>query len=165
MTDFTTKNMKKITDEAKIDFHIKIGDKKSLYNVRRRFEQVIRVKLRESQNTSEVFQDFIVLFDEFADVRECQKTPTCHYQARSDNLRRHELTCTDQQVCIEKQVAYGIDRTPVKSMIELGILPQEAASFRKTFVTSYDIEAVEDMSGNWIKISTGHFPDFRKNPG
>lgn len=60
------------------------------------------------------------------------------------NLTRHEITCTDVQKIVDQQVAYGTDQTPIRRLIELRLLPEEASQFRKLFFTSYDIECFEN---------------------
>ena len=41
-------------------------------------------------------------------------------------------------------MAYGKDETPIKRLIDMGLLPPEASSFRKDFFTCYDIESLEN---------------------
>ena len=118
---------------------------KPVYNVKPRFEKSIFVSVDREITSTEVIRDFEVLEKE-SELKMCSKTPSCKYtSSHGPNLRRHEATCTSEQQVITQQKDYGSDKATIKRLMELGYLPEEAAQYRKTFFTCFDIESLENL--------------------
>ena len=141
--NFQLANAQELANQFGIDIHISIRNK-TLYNVKRRYAKCFWLKLRFNQDESRIFTNFEVHFEAPKENFVCQKTFGCTYATnRMSNIKRHEQICTSEQTIVDKQVAYGIDQTPIKRLIDLGYLPLEAENFRKTFFTTFDIECFE----------------------
>ena len=143
MIDFMFSNLIQIKKEIKTDIQIlQCGE--IIYNVKKKFQKCLWIELRDDQSENQIIRNFILHLKPFTAKRQCSKTATCQYSGRINNLRRHEQTCTDEQVIIDQQVDYGTDKTTIKYLVDLGYLPMEALKFRKNFVTTFDIESLED---------------------
>ena len=143
--EFNILNLQEISRLTKTDFHVIQGEK-TIYNVRPKYEKKIMIRLNQT-SIDETFLNFEVVFNSKAIQKQCSKTLDCYYTARSDNLKRHEKICTNEQQIIDQQVAYGEDKSLILELVNLGYLPTEALQFRKRFFTAYDIETVENFEG------------------
>ena len=149
MVDFTLTNIRQIS--KKIERNIIIHQENSqqpLYDVKSKFEKQINISVKNFPDVDESIFDFRLDLKPPKIISRCQKTPGCSYTSpHLPNLRRHELICTDQQITVEQQVEYGIDKTTIKKLYDLGFLPEEALEFRKTFFTTFDCESLESFEG------------------
>ena len=143
MIDFMFTNLIQIKKEIQADIQILQHDE-IIYNVKKKHQKCLWIELRDDQNENQIIRNFILHLKPFTEKRQCSKTDGCRYSGRINNLRRHERICTDQQTIIDQQVEYGTDKTTIKHLVDLGYLPDEALQFRKNFVTTYDIECLED---------------------
>ena len=147
MIDFCLGNIQKIKTTIKRDITIyRVGNFiQPLYDsIRKKYEKNLFFVVADDEV---IFKDFTIHFQDVRATLICRKTETCQYVARDmPMLRRHEKICTDQQAITNQLVHYGDDKTIVKRLVDLNHLPQESLNFRKTFITTYDIEALEDLS-------------------
>ena len=145
MIDLTMQNLKEIKQKLKCDFEM-IFNGRIFYNVKHKYESTIRIELLQPPSNDEIIRNFKLHFQPFPTKHVCRKTYSCEYIGRDPvTLRRHEKTCTDEQITISQQIEYGIDRTVIKRLVELGYLPEEALSYRKSFITTFDIESLENL--------------------
>ena len=146
MLDFSLANIQKIKSSIKRDIVIyRRGNFiQPLYDsIRKKYEKCLFFVVT---NDDLILKNFEIHFEDVRAPLICRKTESCQYIASTpQNLRRHERSCTDQQVMTSQLVHYGDDKTVIKRLVDLNHLPQEALNFRKTFVTAYDIEALEDL--------------------
>ena len=146
-SDFSIQNIHKIEEE--ISTNIKIiyrrDPDRPIYNVKPRFTKSIWISLNDDVEPNQIIRDFEVLNSVELPLS-CGITSSCLYSGRRDNLKRHEKTCTDEQTTITQQKPYGKDSSTINRLIDLGHLPKEASTYRKTFFTSFDIESLEDKS-------------------
>ena len=151
MVDFTLKNLSKI--KSSIEHDVVIYRKGNLVqplyrNLRRKYEKCLFFVVDSDETGCKAFRDFELYREEIKEPVRCSKSEKCQYSGRDlAILRKHEAICTDQQVTIEKQVQYGDDKTVIRRLVELELLPSEALNYRKTFITAYDIESLEDLTG------------------
>ena len=148
MLDFSLKNISKIKEIVKCDFVIfREGNKHSpVYKVKNRFEEKIHIVINSDVSSDAVFRDFEVKFTEIKLIYMCQKTDSCQFTSEElCKMRRHKSSCTNVQQTVSTQVAYGEDKTPVKQLVDMKILPKEALQFRKTLFTTFDIECCENL--------------------
>ena len=143
MLDFTMQNLDRIKAHIKADFQLMFNGE-IFYNVKRKYELCIWIELKNPPDENEIIRNFALHFKPFQEKRLCTKSQACCYTGRSDNLARHEKTCTDEQLTISQQVDYGLDKTVIKRLFDLGYLPEEALRYRKEFITTFDIECLED---------------------
>ena len=145
MLDFCLENIQKIKSAIKRDIVIyQMGNFiQPLYDsLRKKYEKCLYFEV----SNGSIFKDFTIHFKDIRAPLVCRKTESCQYIATTmTKLRRHEETCTDQQAITSQLVHYGDDKTVIKRLVDLNHLPHEALSFRKTFFTTYDIEALEDL--------------------
>ena len=142
MLDFSLKNLSKIKSVIKRDIVIfRRGNHHTpLYKVRQKYDETLNFIIDESSQDTAVFKNFEVSFNKIETIHMCRKTESCNYTtAHLPHLQRHEKNCTDLQETVTQQVAYGNDKTPIKELVELGYLPEEALLYRKTFFTAFDI--------------------------
>ena len=148
MLDFSLRNISKIKEILECDFVIfREGNNNSpVYKVKNKYEEKIYIVIKSDVSSDAVFRDFEVKFTEIKVVHMCQKTDSCQFTSEELwRIRRHEKICTDIQETVTQQVPYGEDKTTVKQLVDMKILPQEALQFRKTLFTTYDIECCENL--------------------
>ena len=143
MLDFTMQNLDRIKAHIKADFQLMFNGE-IYYNVKRKYSSCIWIELKNPPDENEIMRNFVLHFKPFQEKRLCTKSQACCYTGRSDNLTRHEKTCNDEQLTISQQVDYGLDKTVIKRLFDLGYLPEEALRYRKDFITTFDIECLED---------------------
>lgn len=124
-----------------------IQSKKNVYKVKPKYEKTITLKIRPDCDPDETLEDFDVIFNHDEKSHSC-KTKNCFYSTtHKPTLQRHEKSCTGEQKIVDQQIAYGEDKTPILELVNLGYLPVEALNFRKSYITTYDIETVECKDG------------------
>ena len=142
MLDLTLANLSKIKTFIKRDIVIfRRGNYHTpLYKVRQKYEETLNFIIDENAQDNAVFKNFEVIFQKIETIHMCRKTESCNYTtAHLPHLKRHEKICSNVQETVTQQVAYGDDKTPIKELVELGYLPEEALLYRKTFFTAFDI--------------------------
>ena len=150
MLDFTLKNLPKIKKEIQCDIRIfRTGNlTKPIYKaLNEKYEKCLYFMVGSDELGVRPFRDFELHLEEINCLIRCRKTEKCKYTSTHlPTLRRHELTCCDVQSTVEKQDHYGDDKTVIHRLVKLGHLPSSALNFRKSFITSYDIESLEDIT-------------------
>ena len=87
--------------------------------------------------------------------------PNCNYSTfKKSNFDRHEEICEDYntQKILSEQKPFGTDMDTMTHLVNLGILPEEAVTFRKTTFWTYDIECIEDPTGAEGNVEAFHKP-------
>ena len=150
MSDFTLKNLPKIKNAIQCDIRIfRTGNlTQPIYKaMKEKFEKCLYFMVGSDELGSSPFQDFELHMEEIKCLVRCRKTASCSYTSTHlPNLIRHEASCSDIQVTVEKQVQYRDDKTVIQRLFKLGHLPLEALNFRKSFISTYDIESYEDIT-------------------
>ena len=75
----------------------------------------------------------------------CSKTQSCLFEVhnRTNNIHRHESTCSDETKVETKQRNYGLRKTPLTDAIDAGFLPEHMIEYRHDWLATYDIESIE----------------------
>ena len=79
----------------------------------------------------------------------CRVSQNCSYQtSHLGNFKRHVEKCAEisKQKIEGKLKPYGVESNIVTQLVDLGYLPTEAKTFRKTFFCAFDIESLEDKT-------------------
>ena len=149
MLDFNITNLRKIIEKIQRNIIIYQGDSQQpLYNVKSNFEKTLYVTVESFLDENDLIFDFLLKLGPNTTEIRCRKTPECSFSTnRLRNLRRHEATCTNVQTTVEQQVEYGVDKSTIFKLVELGYLPIEAKLYRKSFFTTFDIESLETFNG------------------
>ena len=149
MLDFNLSNLSRISGQIKRNIVIYRTDcQQPLYDVKPLFDETLYITVEAFLYEAEQIFDFKLDLNARKQIVKCRKTPECSYTSNHlPNLIRHEATCTNIQTTIEQQVEYGVDKTTIQKLVELGYLPKKAKEFRKSFYTTFDIESLESFDG------------------
>ena len=116
-----------------------------------KFLQTIKFLLRENFPSTEngIIENFeIINHDSLLPKRYiCDKTPGCKYNTMNkQTFTKHQRTCgiSNIQQVKNKQESYGDDKSVIKEMISLKLIPEEALSYRNFMLATWDIETIEE---------------------
>ena len=122
------------------------------------YSEVVRFTIKDSELVDTPKADFVFLANNKLIVHEysCTKTKGCFYSnERKKEVDIHEKSCSDEQVIVTKQRAFGDGETLLEFGVREGYVPLEYCDFQQYFFCVFDIETLESrVDGEKIGSST-----------
>ena len=160
----TFKNIRRMETKFKMNIDLYKEDSDKIELVRRarvddeeRFPLTIRIVKDSYPDTIDcAIETFSVIFDEKKVPRpyKCSVVKSCSFEADTRwHLERHEKRCFKLSECnIDiQQKSYGGDLCELEEMIKLKILPIEAKEYVCPLLATWDIETMEQVTGDEVK--------------
>jgi hypothetical protein len=153
----TPKRLYYLQNKYKCHFYLyekceKYGEIQPVYQPGKvKFLNIIKLLLREKFPSTEngVIENFeIINHNSLLPQRHfCSKTTGCKYNTLiKRDFIVHNRSCgvSNIQQCENKQESYGNDKSRIKKMVSLKIIPEEALSYRNFMLATWDIETIEE---------------------